>query len=89
MDEEEQVKPIMMNFVMQRQDEAYNRSPTGTWAQRWIPWVCKHKKVRCTHGDEIIARWYRRRVCMVCGHSLRGDLPKECFFTGKDHWDDD
>lgn len=72
--------------VMRLQDQAY-RGWTGTWAQRWIPGVCKHERVRCTHGDEIIHRRWRRRVCMICGRSLRGPLPEVCFFspTGERH----
>lgn len=71
--------------MLDRQNEAYRHSPCGTWAQRWIPGVCKHSEVRCTHGDEIIGRRYRRRVCMVCGRALAGPLPAECFFTGEPH----
>lgn len=69
------------------QDLAYQRTPVGTWAERWLPGVCKHKAVRCTHGDEIIARRFRRRVCMICGRSLKGPLPEVCFFspTGARH----
>lgn len=66
--------------IMRLQDEA-RRSPTGTWAQRWLPWVCKHEQVRCTHGDEIVARNFHRRVCLVCGRALKGDLPETCFFS--------
>lgn len=74
-----------VRFMLDRQDEAYKRGPTGTWAQRWIPGVCRHERVRCTHGDEIIHRRFHRQVCMVCGRSLDRDLPIECFFTGKPH----
>lgn len=72
-------------FIAHRQDEAYRRAPWGSWAQRWLPGVCQHDHVRCTHGDEIIGRGFRRRVCLVCGRSLRGDLPEMCFFTGEPH----
>lgn len=74
----------LLVFRLLRQDEAA-RGPTGSFWQRWIPGVCKHERVRCTHGDEIIHRRYRRRVCMVCGRALKGDIPKMCFFTGKPH----
>lgn len=74
-----------LRFMLDRQDEAYRKSPSGTWAQRWIPGICKHAEVRCTHGDEIIGRRFRRRACMVCGRSLNGPLPVECFFTGEPH----
>lgn len=57
----------------------------GTWTERWVPGVCKHEAVRCVHGDEIIARRYRRQACMICGRSLKGSLPRFCWFTGRDH----
>lgn len=66
--------------IMRLQDEAYD-GPTGSWAQRWMPGVCKHARIRCTHGDEINARNGKRRVCMVCGRSLPGPLPVRCFFS--------
>lgn len=67
--------------------EAKLRYPTGTWAQRWLPRVCKHERVRCIHGDETIARRFRRRLCMVCGRALKGPLPVVCFYspTGEHH----
>lgn len=64
---------------------AGHRYPTGTWAQRWIPGVCKHDDVRCIHGDEIIARGFRRRLCMTCGRALRGLMPSTCWYTGTLH----
>jgi len=69
---------------LERQRLAY-AGPRGTWAQRWLPRVCKHLEIRCTHGDEIIGRRYRRRVCMICGRSLKGPLPEMCFFTETAH----
>lgn len=72
-------------FIWDRQTEAYFRAPFGSWRQRLLPGVCKHQQVRCTHGDEILARRMRRRVCMVCGRSLPGALPVVCFFTGQPH----
>ena len=75
----------LMELLRERMDIAYHRGPTGSWAQRWVPSVCKHEQIRCTHGDEIIGRGYRRRVCFVCGRALKGLLPYECFFTGKPH----
>lgn len=74
-----------LRFMHDRMDEAYHRGPTGSWAQRWLPGVCRHEDVRCTHGDEIIGRRFRRRVCRVCGRSLDGPLPEVCFFTGTPH----
>lgn len=79
-DEQRQIR-----YMLAAQDRAYNHGPTGSWFQRWIPGICKHPEVRCTHGDEIIHRRYRRRVCMVCGRSLKGPLPVNCFFTGTPH----
>lgn len=70
--------------LLDRQTAA-QRYPTGTWAQRWLPGVCKHDDVRCTHGDEIIARGFRRRLCMTCGRALRGPMPSTCWFTGALH----
>ena len=46
---------------------------------------CGHPQVRCIHGDEIIARGYRRRACVRCGRALRGALPRICSVTGKPH----
>lgn len=74
-----------LKFRLDRLDEAYKNGPIGTIWERLIPGVCKHYAVRCTHGDEIIHRRWRRRVCMVCGRSLKGDLPIYCFFTGQNH----
>jgi hypothetical protein len=71
-----------------RMDDA-QRYPTGTWKQRllpgWTRWGCKHETVRCIHGDEIIARNFRRRLCMVCGRALKGRLPLRCWFSGRLH----
>jgi hypothetical protein len=72
--------------AIERQNVAYS-GPSGTWAQRWLPRVCKHPKVRCTHGDEIISRGFRRRVCMVCGRALKGSLSDWCFFAEQPHYD--
>lgn len=71
--------------MLARQAVAYETGPSGSWAQRWLPGVCRHERVRCTHGDEIIGRRFRRRVCLVCGRALKGPLPVECFFTGDPH----
>lgn len=70
---------------LDRQNMAYREAPYGTWAERWLPFVCKHQAVRCTHGDEIIHRNWRRRVCLICGRALPGDLPAQCWFTGRPH----
>lgn len=71
--------------IMRRMDKLYKSPPTGNWFQRWIPGVCKHERIRCIHGDEIIARRYRRRFCLVCARSLKGPLPFLCSFTGRPH----
>lgn len=46
---------------------------------------CHHEHTRCTHGDEIIARRYRRIVCLDCGRALAGPLPDVCYETGRPH----
>lgn len=46
---------------------------------------CPHLNVRCTHGDEILWRGGRRRVCLDCGQSLDGPLPDPCSWTGEPH----
>lgn len=53
----------------------------GLWA--WLR--CRHDDVRCTHGDEINARRFRRRVCLACGRALEGPLPVICEWTGEIH----
>jgi hypothetical protein len=70
--------------ALNRQAEG-QRYPTGSWAQRWLPGVCRHQRVRCIHGDEIIARRFRRRLCMICGRALAGPLPLRCWYTGDPH----
>lgn len=70
-----------------RMTEARTKHPHGTWSQRWLPWVCEHDEVRCVHGDEIIARGFRRVACLVCGRSLNEPLPRLCWFTGEQHVD--
>lgn len=74
-----------MSYILERMDEAYHLSPSGSFWERWIPGVCEHWKIRCTHGDEILGCKMRRRVCMICGRALKGDLPFVCFFTGEIH----
>ena len=59
--------------------------PYGTWGQRWLPGCCPHDDVRCTHGDEIIARGFRRRVCRRCGGARHGSLPETCYWSGRPH----
>lgn len=46
---------------------------------------CQHLNVRCVHGDEINARWGKRRACLDCGRSLPGPLPEICWHTGARH----
>jgi len=74
-----------LTYMTDRIKEAYDHGPSGSWRKRWIPGVCKHSEIRCTHGDEIIGRRWRRRVCMICGRSLEGPIPELCFFTGEPH----
>lgn len=74
-----------VQYYVERIREAYILAPFGTWKERWIPRRCVHELIRCTHGDEIIFRRFRRRVCLICGRSLKGELPKICFFTGEPH----
>ncbi len=64
-----------------RMNEARYDHPHGTWAQRWLPWVCKHDEIRCVHGDEIIHRGFKRVACLVCGRSLDRNLPDVCWFS--------
>lgn len=52
---------------------------------------CRHERVRCIHGDEILARmttWrgiVRRAACLDCGGALDRGLPEPCTVTGKPH----
>ena len=32
---------------------------------------CRHERVRCIHGDEIVARRWRRIACRDCGRALK------------------
>lgn len=32
---------------------------------------CSHLRVRCIHGDEILARGMRRIACLDCGKALK------------------
>jgi hypothetical protein len=52
--------------------------------KRFQRWKCKHNRVRCVHGDEIVRLNYRRSVCLDCGKVL-DDLPKFCTVTNKPH----
>lgn len=52
---------------------------------RWNWRRCPHDIVRCVHGNEIIARGYRRQVCVKCGRALKGPLPEFCTVTGHRH----
>lgn len=72
-------------YMVRQMDVAFKDCPTGTIWERLIPGLCKHPQVRCTHGDEIIGRNGKRRVCMVCGRGLKGPIPEICFFTNTPH----
>lgn len=74
-----------LKFFLDKVDKAYHSRLLGSWFEIWIPGVCKHEVIRCTHGDEIIARRYRRIACLKCGRSLKGPLPDVCFFTERLH----
>lgn len=76
----------VVSKTIERLHEAY-AAPSGTWAQRWVPFVCKHEKVRCIHGDEIHTYKGRRIKCLVCGRALKGEHPRQCFFNGEPHGD--
>jgi hypothetical protein len=79
---------LRTDALLRRMDEARTCYPTGTWAQRWVPGVCKHPtdQRRCVHGDEIIARGFARTVCLVCGRGLKkARMPRVCWFTGELH----
>lgn len=71
--------------AQKHRDEAHYLPPTGSFLDRWFPGWCDHLRVRCVHGDEVNDRGGRRRVCMICGRSLKGPLPRVCFFTGEEH----
>lgn len=57
---------------------------------------CKHKRVRCVHGDEInqtirVFTFKRpviaRVVCLDCNKYLyKRELPEMCYYTKKEHW---
>lgn len=53
------------------------------WLKRLF---CKHRNVRCVHGDEIIRRNWRRVACLDCDASLARGLPPYCHTTRKLHW---
>ena len=46
---------------------------------------CRHEHVRCVHGDEILARKWRRVVCVACGKALKGPLPLVCTVSHRPH----
>lgn len=54
----------------------------------YLKWLfngkCKHLRVRCIHGDEIILAGYRRSRCLDCP-SLFDSLPTYCSVTGEKH----
>jgi hypothetical protein len=45
---------------------------------------CKHKRVRCIHGDEIILAGWRRSQCLDCLQTF-DNLPEICSNTGVQH----
>jgi hypothetical protein len=47
---------------------------------------CKHERVRCVHGDEIIQVDFARVKCLDCGRALKHHpLPEPCTVTGHRH----
>ena len=56
--------------------------------KNYLKWLlnlkCKHKRIRCIHGDEIILAGWRRSACMDCPQ-LFDSLPEICSLTGKPH----
>ena len=52
---------------------------------------CKHERVRCIHGDEILMAMtvYRARIrrqrCLDCGRALDRGLPDPCTVNGQPH----
>jgi hypothetical protein len=46
---------------------------------------CPHVRVRCVHGDEILATGGRRVRCLDCGRALDEPLPALCTTTGLAH----
>lgn len=54
----------------------------------YLKWLfnlkCKHKNVRCIHGDEIILAGYRRSRCEDCP-AIFDSLPEICSTTGLKH----
>lgn len=76
---------IRAQALWDRMEEARDRYPDGSWAQRWLPFVCTHARVRCVHGDEIVHRGFRRTACLVCGRGLKQAMPAVCWFTGTLH----
>jgi hypothetical protein len=51
-----------------------------------ILFFCKHPRTRCIHGDEIIARNWRRVCCLDCGAAIDGHLPEYCYYTKEQHY---
>jgi hypothetical protein len=54
-------------------------------------WPCRHERVRCIHGDEVLqamTTWrarVRRTRCLDCGRALDRNLPNPCTTTGLPH----
>lgn len=67
--------------MLKQQDIAFGPG-SGTLLQKLIPGVCKHKEVRCCHGDE---RFVALTRCLVCRRRNVGSWPIVCFFTGLPH----
>jgi hypothetical protein len=54
----------------------------------YLKWLtnrkCKHPKIRCIHGDEIILAGFNRSACTTCS-ALFDSLPEICSVTGEKH----
>jgi hypothetical protein len=52
---------------------------------KWMfNWKCKHRNLRCIHGDEIIMAGWKRASCWDCP-KLFDTLPEYCSYTLEKH----
>jgi hypothetical protein len=54
----------------------------------YLKWLfnrkCKHERVRCIHGDEILLAGWKRATCLDCP-AVFDSLPEYCSFTLEPH----
>ena len=54
----------------------------------YLKWLlnfrCKHERVRCLHGDEVIMLFWTRAACLDCPKLFKA-LPEYCSVTGERH----